>query len=463
MNMPKLPTASSATALLDATPLDAKFWGCFTLIAIAGLIDFFDLFVIGFIIAVVGPAWHLTFGQVVTVLLAAGVGAIIGSLVGGALSDRFGRKPIFVTGGMVCALSSGAIALIPEGAWLLLAALRFLVGMSLTFVLSSSMALIVERTPTRVRAIVPALTSVGPALGVFLAALCSATLLPIIGWRGLAALGFSAAIPAILALLFIGESIPWLIASGQRARALEAASKRLQVPAEDLILEIPEASPSQSIGGWREILGSHGRGWLIVITWLGIATAINGLYLWGPTILALTHRLTVPAAAALFMYVSIASLLGKIVFSVVPQWTGRRPAALFASAFGTASILAAAFALEGDFYGLPWRLLAFMAGAFFLDGATANMAPFSAEMFPVRLAARAVGLAQAANGVGKILGPLSLAVIAGTGNVVAPAATTAAIFPGFTFLAFCVGAAFLAFLFIPVETQGRQLQLTKDW
>jgi putative MFS transporter len=462
MNMPNSPVQSSATALLDASPLNAKFWAYFALIASAGLIDFFDLFVIGFIVAVVGPAWHLTYGQVVTVLLAAGIGAIIGSTVGGSLSDRFGRKPVFVTGGVVCALSSGAIAFIPEGAWPLLAALRFLVGVSLTFVMSSSIALIVERTPTRARIIVPSLAGIGPAFGVFLSALCAATLMPLIGWRGLAGLGIAAVVPAVLGWLFIGESIPWLLASGQRERALAEASVRLRLPPEDLILEMPVANSAKPMGGWRDIFGSHGRGWLILITWLGVATATNGVYLWGPTILALTGGLTVSAAAGLFVYVAITSILGKVAFSLLPQWTGRRPAALLATACGTASILAAAFAPAGDIYGLPWRLLAFMSGAFFIDGATANMVPYSAEMFPVRLAARAVGLAQAANGVGKILGPLSLAVIAGTGNVVAPAATTAAIIPGFTFLACCVGAAFLGFLFIPVETQGRQLQLTNN-
>jgi len=49
---------------------------------------------------------------------------------------------------------------------------------------------------------------------------------------------------------------------------------------------------------------------------------------------------------------------------------------------------------------------------------------------------RASGLGQAANEVGKILGPLSLAVIAGTSNVLKPAATGAAVFPTFMFLAF---------------------------
>jgi hypothetical protein len=51
------------------------------------------------------------------------------------------------------------------------------------------------------------------------------------------------------------------------------------------------------------------------------------------------------------------------------------------------------------------------------------------------MGARASGLGQAANGGGKILGPLSLALIAGTANVVAPQATMDAVLPAFNILA----------------------------
>ena len=42
-----------------------------------------------------------------------------------------------------------------------------------------------------------------------------------------------------------------------------------------------------------------------------------------------------------------------------------------------------------------------------------NATPYSAEVFPVELLGRGAGLVQACNGIGKILGPLVLAVIAG--------------------------------------------------
>ena len=76
--------------------------------------------------------------------------------------------------------------------------------------------------------------------------------------------------------------------------------------------------------------------------------------------------------------------------------------------------------------------------------------------------ARSSRSGQMANGVGKILGPLSLAVIAGTGNVVAPQATMDAVLPAFMFLAVCGLATGLAFTFLAPETHGKPIPQDAD-
>jgi putative MFS transporter len=80
----------------------------------------------------------------------------------------------------------------------------------------------------------------------------------------------------------------------------------------------------------------------------------------------------------------------------------------------------------------------------------------------VKLAARGVGLAQAANGIGKIAGPLCLALIAGATNLITPKATIEAVTPAFLFLAACGLAIGLAFTLLGVETHGKPLALEKD-
>src|SRR5262249_32593089 len=76
----------------DQAPLNARYWATIGLGVTSSVFDYFDYFLVGFLVAVLAPEWHLTFGQTSIMLLSAGVGAIFGSLVWGALADRFGRK-----------------------------------------------------------------------------------------------------------------------------------------------------------------------------------------------------------------------------------------------------------------------------------------------------------------------------------------------------------------------------------
>src|SRR5215469_7701499 len=60
--------------------------------------------------------------------------------------------------------------------------------------------------------------------------------------------------------------------------------------------------------------------------------------------------------------------------------------------------------------------------------------------------------------MGKILGPLGLALIVGSSNYVNPQATVEAIFPAFLFLAFWYVLAACVFWLIAPETKGRSIE-----
>ena len=61
-------------------------------------------------------------------LLSSGVGAIVGSLVGGRIADTIGRKKMIWGGGLIFSFGAAGCALIPDGAWILFSMLRFVVG-----------------------------------------------------------------------------------------------------------------------------------------------------------------------------------------------------------------------------------------------------------------------------------------------------------------------------------------------
>jgi putative MFS transporter len=365
-----------------------------------------------------------------------------------------------VAGVTLCALSAGSVSLIPDGAWVTFATLRFFVGFGVGAAASVAVPLIVEYTPTRHRTVVTSATVIPVSLGILAASLSAATLLHQIGWRGLAALGFVPLVPALLIALIMPESVRWLVSRGRDADARRIVARALRVAPDTLPQSPPvEALVKPQSAGFAELLHEPRRLWLTVIVWFGASTANYGVFLWGPTIVALLMGVTPVEVAHLFVIVSFTGMIGRAIFSVLPHRIGRRRCGEIMGYGIAASLGAAGLFFDRTLFGYPAFVVLLVPAALFFDGGFSNIAPYSAEIFPVRLSARGVGLAQAANGVGKIAGPLCLALIAGTSNLITPKATIDAVTPAFLFLAACGLAIGLAFSWLGVETHGRPLAL----
>jgi MFS transporter, putative metabolite:H+ symporter len=451
-------TSEDLLALFDSAPLNRRYWVTFALMSAVFVFDFFDFLVVGYLLAAVAREWHLTYGQSAVILYSGGLGAIIGALVFGAFSDAWGRKQQMVIGTFICAASAGLIAFIPEGAWWLFAILRFFVGVGLTAAVTPSLTVVVELTPTRHRTVATSFYVVFASAGGFLAPLISAAMLGPYGWRRVALLGFVAAVIGVLVWLFTPESVRWLAAKGRFAEARAGVARHLGLPLRQVPLPtIPPVTVPR--GNLLDLLSQPRMFWETILIWGGSSTAGYGVYLWGPTIVALLLKVPVPEAAKYFVFVSAAGVAGKIVVTLIAPLMGRRLLGVLWG-FGGVIALAAAGYYNGVLVnGLPLLVILLMCSTFCIEGGFSNLAPYTVESYGVSLGARASGLGQTANGVGKILGPLSLALIAGTSNLVSPKATEAAVFPAFLFLAFCMALVGLSFLILGVETHGKAIAL----
>jgi putative MFS transporter len=449
-------------AMFDGAPLNRRYWTTFAIMSAVFVLDFFDFFLIAFVMSVIGREWHLTYGQGAVILYGAGLGAIIGSLIWGALGDRFGRKMQTVTGTFICGISAGLIAFVPTGDWVLLAILRFFVGFGLAAGVTPALTIVVEMTPTRWRTGMTSFYIVFASVGTLLASFTSATLLNAFGWRGVAATGFVAVIVGLLVWIFVPESARWLTAKGRFAEARDEVANQLGLPPAQVPLPTvpPATQPRASLAELYSV--NPKLFWQTVLIWGGSATAAYGYYLWGPTIVALALQVQPAAAAAYFVYVSATGVIGKIIVSLIAPAMGRR---LLGIVFGFLAVVA--LVLAGYYNGVlvgsfPLFVLLVAASAFFVEGGFSNLAPYTVEQYGVRLGARSSGLGQAANGVGKILGPLALALLAGSDNIIAPQATADAVFPAFVFLGAVMLAVALAYVFLGVETHGRAIALGAD-
>ena len=445
-------------SLFDRAPLNRRYWLIFALMAAVFMFDFFDFVIVGYLLAAVAPEWHLTYGQSAVILYSGGIGAIAGAILFGALADAWGRKRQIVAGTILCAISSGLIAFIANDAWLLFAILRLFVGIGLSAAVTPSITMVVELTPTRHRTMATSFYLVFFSVGGLIAPIVSAAIMGSVGWRGVASLGFLALMIGVLVWRYAPESVRWLAAKGrfgeaqaEVARHLGLSPNRVPLPTSDTL--------AQPRGNLLDLLSQPRMFVETILIWGGSSIAMYGVYLWGPTIVALLLKVSVSRAAAFFVFVSAAGVLGKIAVTLLAPALGRRCLGIIWGLGGAAALAAAGYENTEFVAGLPLMIILLCAANFCVEGGFANLAPYTVERYGVSLGARASGLGQAANGFGKIIGPLSLSFIAGTNNLVTSQQTVAAVFPTFLFLAGSMVPVALSFLFLGVETHGKVIEI----
>lgn len=452
-------TSENLLAMYDNAPLNGRYWVGFGIASAVLVLDFFDFFLIAFVMSAIGPEWHLTYGQGALILYGAGVGAIAGSLVSGALGDVFGRKGLSVFGTLMCGICAGCIGFLPQGAWVELAALRFLVGFGLAAGVTPILPMVVEQTPTRWRTGITSFFVVFASAGTLLATFTSAILLHTFGWRGVAMTGFIAIVVGLLVWAFVPESARWLAAKGRFAEARDEVAKALGRSAGSLPLPTvrPAVQPRANLG---ELYHDPRLFWQTILIWGGSASAVYGYILWGPTIIALALKVEPAQAAKYFLIISASGVTGKILVSFIAPMMGRRALGIVFGLLSAVGLCLAGYYNNVLVAGFPLFVILTAASAFFAEGGFSNLAPYTVEQYGVSLGSRSSGLGQAANGIGKILGPLALAILAGSDNIIAPKATAEAVFPAFLFLGVTMLAVALAFAFLGVETHGKQIALS---
>src|SRR6185503_1653722 len=64
---------------IEKSPLTARYYVTIVLIVMQEMFEFYDFFMVGYLVSVLAPGWHLTYGQSAVMLLSSGVGAIAGA------------------------------------------------------------------------------------------------------------------------------------------------------------------------------------------------------------------------------------------------------------------------------------------------------------------------------------------------------------------------------------------------
>jgi MFS family permease len=439
-------------ARLDRLPWAKFHWMVVIGLGTVWILDGLEVTIVGSIaprMTESGSGIAITTAQIGTAAAVYVAGACVGALFFGQLTDRFGRKKLFlITLGLYIAATLATA--VSWTAWFFFLC-RFLTGAGIGGEYSAINSAIDELIPARVRGRVDLIINgsywVGAAAGSAAAILLldKSLLSASVGWR------ISFLFGAILGLgvLFVRRNVPesprWLFIHGQEeeaeriVRSIEHGVEResdehLEEPEQTITVRQRESIPFREIAKTafqryprRAILG--------LALFIGQAFLYNGVT-FNLGILYTTFWNVSSSFVPVFLIIfAVGNFLGPLLLGRLFDTVGRKPmiAGTYLGSAVVAALMAALFTGH-SLGGSPWTFQAFIFGTFFLASAGASAAYLTvSEIFPMETRALAIAFFYAVGtGIGGIIGPLLFGNLIASGN------------RGEVAIAFYIGAAVMA-------------------
>jgi MFS family permease len=442
------------TAILNR--LDEMKWNPFHRRAITSLglgwgMDAFEVTLIGSILGVLGPLWHLNGTMLSAVLAVWFAGIMLGALGFGMLADRFGRRAVFLGSLILYGIATFLTAFAP-GIWTLLV-LRLIAGVGVGAEYSAVNAAIAELIPRAKRGFAASFVmnfwSVGTLLAAVLAWVVFAVFPPDLGWRIVFAGGGLIALSTLWLRRGLPESPRWLLDQG---RVAEATAVVGAVERGESLVTPWRRTVARPGGGIRRdlaVLLRHHKAALALGCVLDFAEAggYYGLFAFLPLAVLPNLHLAASALPPFYIAGSIGALFGGVLVSLLLDRAGRKP--VVSACYGLTALACLGFAAAA-----PIGIAAVVIGFVLVNGlATASWVgayPTFSELFPTRLRARGIGVSVAVGRIGALISPFLMAR-AGQDSLAAALALLA----GFWIIGF---VAMVIWSFVGVEARGLSLE-----
>ncbi|MBE2319002.1 MFS transporter [Solirubrobacter sp. CPCC 204708] len=350
-------------------------------------------------------------------------GAAVGALGFGYLTDRLGRKKLFIAslGLYLLATVLTGFTWSAYSFWFF----RFLTGLGIGGEYAAINSAIDELIPAKYRGRVGLIINGSYWLGAAFGAALSGLLLDKdlfgadLGWRLAFFLGAVLAIGIMLVRRHVPESPRWLMIHGRNDEAEQLVDgiereierktwKSLEPVGADDELEIVQRRSTNFVEIARVLFRDYPRRSLLGFTLLATqAFVYNAVIFTFSLVLTGVFDVDSSVAGLYLIPFGIANFLGVLILGRLFDTVGRRPmisGTYFVAALGLAALAAL---LAGDALG-TWGYIALLCGAFFFASAAASAGYLTvSETFPLEIRAMAIALFYAiSTGIGGAVGPL---------------------------------------------------------
>lgn len=359
-------------------------------------LDGYVLSLIGVALTQIVPAFSLTTEQSALIGASVLVGIFFGTILGGYVTDRIGRRKMFIADVVaICLFSLWSV--FAQAPWELVAA-RFFIGMFIGADYPIATSLIAEFAPKKSRSINMGIVSAAWYLGATVAAVVGYALYSLDdGWKWMLASPIPVCIFLLVGRSGVPESPLWLI---QKGRTEEAHAVMERVYGMDVEIEQPDAAAKK-----MSVLQIFRGGYLKRIVFLGVLTLCQvapmyAIYTFGPEIMTAFGLGAGHEAILGESVVSLFFLIGSIPAMFWLNSMGRRPLLIRSLA-----LMAVGLVILGLFPDAPVFVVvvAFGLYAFFSGGPGILQWLYPNELFPTEVRASAVGIAIAFSRIGTVV------------------------------------------------------------
>ncbi|HET6551349.1 MAG TPA: MFS transporter, partial [Solirubrobacter sp.] len=451
MSSPKTGTIETRVpARLDRLPWSRFHWLVVIGLGTVWILDGLEVTLVGSIASRLtedGSGLQLSAGQIGTAAAIYVAGACCGALFFGQLTDRFGRKKLFLITLALYLLATGATAF-SFAPWYFFVA-RFFTGAGIGGEYAAINSAIDELIPARVRGRVDLIINGSYWLGSVGGSAAALVFLDTgifainIGWRLAFGMGVVLGLVILLVRRHVPESPRWLFIHGREEeaerivgdieRGIEAETgEALAEPGESLKVRQRERIPFRTIARTAFQLYPR-RAVLGLALFVGQAFIYNGVTFNLGTLFGTFYDVPSATVPVFIMIFAFGNFLGPLLLGRLFDTVGRKPMIAGTYLASSAVTVVLAFMFVGDTLG-KWGFEALIVVTFFFASAGASAAYLTvSEIFPMETRALAIAFFYAVGtAVGGITGPLLFGHLIGSGE------------RGEVIVAFLIGAGVMA-------------------